>query len=242
VTGSLFSPDLPVTPGGGVNIPILFSLDVPTRTYTLTNVPAALSELEITDTLASAKGKLAVLNHAATGAGTGTSTLSMKMPAFTGASSYVEAVGTSGRNAHTLLEWGPYSDTYTRDAGAWILKNFTSDPSYSEATHSVTWTESAEGVSPEYIYLIAGGYRDAQYGIQWEMVAPYSEGTATLPTLPAEHAELNFRDADEPEVSVRQYKVTGGYDAVRAGFFVRPEAAGTSGALSKVQRLPPIQP
>lgn len=240
-TGSIYVADKAVSPGATVQVTGPFA-SVPTRTYTLTNVPTTVSEFHITDTLASTKGTLAILADDATGAGTGTSTMSMKMPTFTNASSMVEAVASFNRNKHTLLEWGPYSETYTRDAGAWVLKGFASDPTYSEATHAVTWTETPDGVSPDFVHLIASGRRPTQFNIQWEMVAPYTEGTARLPTLPTEHADLNLLESDQIEWSVRQYKVTGGFDAVRAGYFVLPQTAGTTGALSKVQWQPPIQP
>ena len=239
---SQFTAGQPITANATIDTSEAGFSNAPQRMYTLTNVPNTVGQFTFTDHQLSTLAWGAQPGARAPGAGTGTTTLAMKVPTFTNATSMIEAVATANRNRHTLLSWGPFAATYTSDAGTRVLKAFASDPAYSAATHAVSWTESANGASPDFVHLLANGIRGNEgFYIDWQMVAPYSEGTATLPTLPPGMYDLNFADTDSIELGVRQYKVPGGFDATRASFFISQSLPAATGEASSVEHEPPIQ-
>jgi hypothetical protein len=236
VISSLYAPNQALYAFAQVNLSAM-SFTAPTdRTYTFTNVPSAFVDFRVTDRFVSAKGALGAAAGGLVLAST--TTLTMKAPVVADAVSLVTTQGGVGRTGYVFLDWGPFATTYTTDIGARRLREFTSDLTYSATNHTVTWTETA-GLAPDFVELTGSARRGNEgFNIEWDLIAPYSAGSVTLPALPPGMYDLNFSDTDLPDWVIEMNKVPGGYDAVRAGFFVKQGPVGTTGTATKVRWEP----
>lgn len=191
-----------------------------TRTYTLGNQPAHVAALDVSQDIATAKGGLGRFSSTASGT---PATASVLFPNISGGLGIVTIDGRSNTMDHIALDWGALSTTaYTTDFGARMLVD-AANFSFDGATHAVSWTQAAAGVAPEFVSIRLFGTRQTstEYRyVNWQIVAPYTALSVSLPTLPAGTFDLNFT-ADDP-VSVNDAvfgKVPGGYDAVRPAFY-----------------------
>jgi hypothetical protein len=188
------------------------------KSYTFSNVPAAIGGLNMTQQLASSKGVVVDRGDVDL---TGTSpTHSWTLPPFTNAVDLVLSMMPmeSGLGDHALVDWGPFSATYTTDVGARLVIEPTTPASFDTTTHQVQWTPATTGVTPDFSMAFATALRaTSSLEIDWQLSAPYNAGIIQFPTLPVESGkDYNFAATDETGIDqVIVGKVTGGYDGIR---------------------------
>lgn len=99
--------------------------------------------------------------------------------------------------------------TQTFDLADAKIINPMSSATYDVATRTLAWTETTTGRVPDFTSLVV---QSQDYA--WEVLAPYTPGRLTLPTLPGDLAKYN--DATNVNVGTpRTGTATGGYDALR---------------------------
>lgn len=203
------------------------------KSYTFNNA-SVFGSFNIDQLFVSPRGRVVTLPGGAFGKGspfTGT----INATPFTAALDVVDASASAGATEHHLLDWGPFSSTYTTDVGARLLPEFDL-PAIDITAHAVGWTESAPGVTPDFALAVLSAQRTG-LGFVWNIAAPYSGATIAMPTLPTDVADFTITETDSTEFfGVALGKVPGGYDAVRANVFNAngPEAfaVGASGSMT----------
>ena len=110
----------------------------------------------------------------------------------------------------------------------------TTAATFDNATRTLAWSEGT-GVAPDFVRagLRISHETPSPYDIEWEIVAPYTAGAVTWPTLPAEVLDYNIGSTDPVSVEgVALVKVPGGYDAGRPVIYTleSPEAIAQSGS------------
>ncbi len=221
--GALYKAGVALTEGATVDLTAEpYTTPIPTRTVNWANVPAAYTSMTARNAIASAKGFLTDIdvNSAIVTAGAATATFTM--PTVTaGISIMASQPGPSnfiGR--HTVLDWAPQGTTpIAIDLAGALLATYTTAPSVSAATHTITWAASA-GATPDFAWATLSANRLVGQSTtfwSWDIVVPFATTTVTLPTLPTEIADLNFMATDTVNLNeLITAKVPGGYDAVRA--------------------------
>jgi hypothetical protein len=233
-----FVPNQAITADGALDYSGQTLGDLTTRTYDVGDKPTNVFGIDVRQVIGTARGELVEYSSATTG--TTPATASLTFPAIANGLSLITISAYTGMMQHYGLEWGALATTpYSTDFGGHMLPEI-SAYSFDAATHTISWTATG-GAAPDFVEVELSGYRNTSTEVrrvEWKIVAPYTAGTTTLPTLPAGTFDLNFTEADG--VSVRNILVgdipNGGYDAVRAPFFAidpyeRPEdvVVGASG-------------
>jgi hypothetical protein len=212
-----FIPNVAVADQGTVDLTAAVLVGADTKTWTFNNGPA-LTSLSVEDDLLDAQGRT-FSTYMETPSDAQNPTLTMPVPAFTGANQLVQTIVATG-NSHTLLDWGPYASTFTTDVGARLLAEFTAPPSFDPATHAVSISEAATGATADFALtaLSASRAADGRTWI-WEIIAPHATSIA-LPTVPTDVYDFNITAADSVQVEGwAAGTVPGGYDAVRPFLF-----------------------
>ena len=191
-----------------------------TRTYTLGNQPANVVDMSVKQQLATTKGPLSEFRASAAGT---PAMASISFPNIANGLGIVEVDGRTNNMEHVALDWGALSTSgYTTDFGARMLHDATSF-SFDGATHAASWTQPTAGVAPDFVAVRLFGTRQSatEYRyVNWQIVAPYTALSVSLPTLPAGTFDLNFTADDPVDVDdVIFGKVPGGYDALRPVFY-----------------------
>jgi hypothetical protein len=187
------------------------------KSYTFSNIPVAVGGVTLDQQLASAKG---VIIDRSTDLAGPTATHTWMLPGFTGAIDLVLGFMNmaSGLGSQNVVDWGPFSATYSTDVGARLLVEPTTPASFDTTTHQVKWTADTTGVAPDFAMATATADRvTSSLQIEWQVSAVYNGGVVQFPTLPVENGkDYNFALTDTTSVDqVVLGKVTGGYDAVR---------------------------
>lgn len=221
--GSIFKAGVAITEGGTLDLSAdAFVTPVPTGTINWSNIPAGYTSLVANTALATPKGFLRTggLNPAAVAAGATTATF--PRPAIATGTLLVmsEPQPTNFIGRHTVLDWTPQTAATTAlDYTGALLGTYSTAPSVSAATRTVTWT-AGTGATPDFVVANLSASRiagQAQQFWSWAVVLPYASTTFTLPTLPTEIAQFNFEATDTVNLDeLTTAKVPGGYDAVRA--------------------------
>ena len=187
-------------------------------TMMFANVPAAYTGITFRNVLVSPRGP--VLDGLfSTDVTAGAASLTFSRPPVTSAVS-VTAIHPTPSNtigSHSVVQWGAPSVLAVDLAGA-LLPLYDTVPSFTSATHAVSWT-AGTGAAPDFVIGDVRAYRFSAppyASWRWRIVAPYAT-TVALPVLPAAVGEYNIVDDDFPTVDqLTTAKVPGGYDAVRA--------------------------
>lgn len=189
-----------------------------TRTYNLGDQPTSVFSLDVKQQISTTKGQLT--DFTATASSGSASTATVSFPNIPNGLGVVEVDGQGNTMRHIALDWGTLTTTaYTTDFAARMLIGATAQ-SYDATTHAITWTE-ASGVAPVFTAVDIRGSRNTNVStpIHWQVVAPYTAATTTLPTLPVGDFDYNFTSTDPVNVNLMFGKVPGGYDTVRAQYF-----------------------
>jgi hypothetical protein len=141
---------------------------------------------------------------------------SYAMPAFTGANDLMVTQYTASQDYVYFVDWGPYTATFTTDVAPRMLPDFTSNPSFDPATHTLSFTEGTTGATPDFVYGSIGAFRSTDsHSWTWRIVAPHAT-SLVYPTLPTDVYDYNITANDDPRNPDAMIgKVPGGYDAVR---------------------------
>ncbi len=135
-------------------------------------------------------------------------------------------------NLHEVVDWGPYSKTYSLDVGNALLREVTGGPSFDLATGKISWTEATSGATPSL--TVAGilvRRPDPLAKWHWEIAAPYSPDGIVLPHLPTDVMNWMPLPTDDPVTldPIVNVQVTGGYDAVRSHILDIHDETGPTG-------------
>src|SRR6185503_1419866 len=142
--------------------------------------------------------------------------VTVPMPEFGGTADLVQSTFTGNYDQQTVLEWGPYTSSYTLDIAAHALPTFSSVPAYDVASHTASITEDATGMTPDFTMVTFDVLREADDSTTWawSIVAPHSV-TVTLPVLPTDLYDYNIAAGDAARVlGWTSGKVAGGYDGI----------------------------
>ena len=185
------------------------------RTYTMNNVPALRSTV-IDDFVVDPHG-IIWNGNTSTPSDTTNPSATLAVPTFTNANDIVVTYTSQGSSEHVLVDWGPYSQTFTTDVGARVLPFYTASPTFDTTTHMATITEDTTGQTPDLSVIAVNGFRQTdQRSWDWTIAAPHATSIG-FPTLPTDVYDFNFAATDQTFVSRwTNAKVPGGYDAVRA--------------------------
>jgi hypothetical protein len=189
-----------------------------TKTYEITNTGVFSDEYGVAQKLASARGEVGSLTPTSTGTGTFT----LDVPAFNQALSIIETTGyMSGIAEHRILEWGPVNGAqYTLDAGSKVLVDMTAAPTFDPTTHTLSWTEGASGLAPDFSLASVSNFREPSTYTEWWIAGPHTSASLVFPTLPADVFDFNIATGDSTNISFMILaKIPGGYDAVRSNVF-----------------------
>lgn len=122
-------------------------------------------------------------------------------------------------------------------------------PVVDSTAHTLGWTESATGVTPDFAIASFQAGRERvppMLNLQWEwnVVAPYGGASIPMPTLPTDIADFAVTASDFTDINgVALGKVPGGYDAVRANLFnvdgIESFATSATGSMTVAQWFQP---
>ena len=210
-----------ITADGNLDYSAKTLADVPTRTYSLGDRPDSVTSMSVRQHIRTARG--IQLEYSAATTGTAPATASLDFPPVPNAVGVVEVDAHTQVMQHVGVEWGALATTaYSTDFAARMLPEL-SQYSFDATTHAATWN-TIGGATPDFVAVRISGSRNTatEYRpVEWTLLAPYTAGTATFPTLPAGTFDLNFTTEDP--VQVNQLLVgdipSGGYDAVRGRYF-----------------------
>jgi hypothetical protein len=242
VLNTAFVADVPVVDQGTVDLSAATWVAADPKTWTFTNEPA-LTALDVQDDLVDAQGTVFSTSFE-TPSDAQDPTMTIPVPAFAGATEIISTTIFTA-SIHGLVDWGPYTSTYSVDVGARMLADFTSAPTYDPAAHTVSITEAATGGVADFISTVIHAER-ASDGRQWDwnIAAPHAT-TITLPALPTDVYDFNIAATDAVDVELwGAAKVPGGYDAVRPHVFTSSGGQelvtelGANGSIALVQYLP----
>lgn len=193
-----------------------------TKTYALDNADAFNGEMLVEQKLASPRGIVGEFGRLAFDPNSNLLlATSMDLPNFANAIDIVDTSATINFDAvHHLLDWGPFSTSYTVDVGARVLPDV-SAPRIDTGLHQLTWTQAIGGAVPDFVTAWAIVQRSEPTNQMWQFWIAAPAGTAiTMPTLPTDVADFNLQETDTVFIdNLNLGKVAGGYDAVRANIF-----------------------
>jgi hypothetical protein len=208
----IYAHDVAIADQGTVDLSAMTYAAGSTRTYQLTNVPPGFTPGGFTDGLAGKPNRYVMQSNEFAGDGSPSPITTV------GFGTHVSEISISGAHVgqHYFLDWGPYTDTYTTDAGARLLPDLMDFPTLDPTTHEVHITEAAGGAPPDALYAsIFVGRPSTDTGWYWSIAAPHGLAT-TLPTIPTDQWDPNIQPTDNYGVNqVVLLKVPGGYDAIR---------------------------
>jgi len=133
---------------------------------------------------------------------------------------------------HEVIDWGPFTTAYVLDMNNLLLPEVIAGPSFNPTTGKVSWTEAAQGATPD-LTVAAIRVRRSEPVLRrwhWEIVAPYRPGEVRYPRLPADVFDWTPIVGDGLTADpVTSAKVPGGYDAARAHVFDILDRSGSAG-------------
>ena len=181
---------------------------IPTVGTTYTNVPAEFTGVSSSRRVTSPRGPLYTCRATVTGTGS-TRTSQSRCASFPGASlldilSYRQDT-TEYSVVHTIT-----TDAPTLDVAGTQIKAPTRDLTLDVPTRTLAWTESAVGVTPDFV-----GVHIETTDIDWHVIAPYTGNTLALPPLLGAAAPHDLEPTDSPNPVLSVGAAMGGYSAVR---------------------------
>jgi hypothetical protein len=209
-----YAPNVAVADAQTIDLTASTYVAASTRTLTFQNVPG-LQSLSFEDDLIDPQGAIfRTLNE--TTSDTLTPVVTELVPAFTGAASLVQSTFGGNYEQQTVLDWGPYTDSYTVDVTAHALLAYANFPAYDVASHTATITEGTTGLTPDFTIALLNATREAD-GTTWDWITAAPHGASVvLPVLPTDLYDFNIAASDAAGVEAwATGKVPGGYDAVR---------------------------
>jgi hypothetical protein len=208
-----YAPNVAITDQAQIDLTGLTYAAAPTRTYTYTDSSNNnLQPSNFEDMLLTSQGVMYDLSGT-----TNQGSASYVVPAFPNAADVVLTnLYPGGSTQETLIDWGPYADTFTADLGTRTMPTFNSQGSIDPATHTYTFSTGSGALMPDFVTVTTSAFRSAaSKGWTWNIAAPYAT-SIVYPTLPTDVFDYNIQQSDNPSsYNLMTGKVPGGYDAVR---------------------------
>jgi hypothetical protein len=238
--GAIYKPNVAITEGGTVDLTAeAYTTPVPTATINWSNVPTEYTQINGRYALASPKGFLRE-TYLTADVTEGAGTFTIPSPGVTGGIAITgsQPLPSNFIGQQTVVDWAPEGTApIAVDLANTLLGTYSTTPSVSGATHTVTWAASP-GVAPDFAHASLFANRPngkSSTFWSWDIVVPYATTTFTLPTLPTEIADLNFQATDSVAINeLITAKVPGGYDAVRADILSSNPAQLVAGATGRI--------
>ena len=188
-------------------------------------------------------GKHGVLGPFSVDASGGTGTVAE--PTVPGVTKAVVDLQLNPSGQHEVVDWGDYTTTYMLDLHNLLLAEVASGPGLDLATDKVSWTEEDSGDAADLtvIGLFVSRSEPQSKSWHWRLAAAHPATLAIkLPVLPTDVFDWTPTQGDSISVdALRNFKVPGGYDAVRGHIFdideqgsFRDVVTGASGRALKV--------
>lgn len=227
--------DVPISNGAMIDLTADTYAETPAVTFGYQNVAAAVTTLNVSRTLATAKG---VLHSVSGGADltAGAVSLTLRQPVVANATGITTTEFYSGGfGRHTVVDWGAPGN-YAFDGASAFLREYATAPVFDHHAHKLTWTSSG-GAAPDaavaHAYFQRPNGKGSDYW-NWRIAGPYDSDALLFPVLPSTESELNPGANDD--FSLDEFytlKAPGGYDAVRpdAHSTEPPKATGASGRI-----------
>lgn len=180
----------------------------------------------------------------------GTTDATISEAAVPAAMEVVDSSLTLDGNQHEVVDWGPYSTTYTADLSPSnvLLREGIDGPTFDIPTAKLTWTEATAGATPDTtVAAIQVTRGEATW--RWEIAGPYSSAGIVFPHLPADAATWIPTTGDTVTADpLTNVKVSGGYNAVRGHIFDIHDDLGPtgyaigSGGRAVIVQFPAVRP
>ncbi|MDX2093981.1 MAG: Ig-like domain-containing protein [Kofleriaceae bacterium] len=208
---------------------------LPDATFSFSNFPAEFSGLELENQIVTPHGNIYEVGDS-TALASGAASVMVERPLPTPSKSILTSFLATGSSTHALFSWQATAATHAFDATGKILPSFSSTPTYDAATRRVSW-ESTGTIMPDMAMYEMYVGRDGG-GWTWEILAPYTGTSVTMPDLPTEIAEYLPLATDTVVTDeLGAARLPGGYDAIRPIFYASsdgPPTSGSSGDISVV--------
>ncbi len=228
----IYQPNVALTDGATIELTGTYAT-VPATTWTWTNLPAGVNELDFESRLVTPGGVMSELYASSIETLSGGATFTSPRPTIPGALSVTETIlrdPDAQRTRHGIYDWG----TTTFDLAGALLPDFTAPATFTASTRSVAW-ESSGGTAPDGVLLDLRVYQTAfKSSFRWHVLAPAGT-TVALPAVPAALTDFAFAADDDAEINnLATIKVPGGYAALRSygqsldPYFAAPVVATTA--------------
>lgn len=219
--GWLFEDDAAVAQGADIDITGPYAA-TPTVDVSYTDMPAAVSSLNVTNILATSDGPLwRESGSASVGGGAASWSFERPNPAGSTQVFMTDLFGGSSYGQNMVIDWKPIADPATMSFADTLLRQYTGRPSFDPATSSVVWAEDANGAIADLAVTDVSLFREDQTSSQawrWRLAGVPTGATLKFPVLPTDIAQFNAVAGDDAIVfGLTTAKVPGGYDAVRPG-------------------------
>lgn len=220
--GSIYKAAVALAEGGTIDLGAdVYTTPVPTSTINWSNVPAGFTGIDARVGLATSKGVLRTTGLPSVTVTAGAGSTTFARPAVTSGIVITDSQPFPSNliGRHGVYDWAPQgAGAIALDFSAALLGTYSTMPSVSPATRTVTWA-AGPGATPDLAWATIRANRPSGQTLSWEwsIVVPYASTTFTLPLLPTDIAQFNFTATDNANVNeLITAKVPGGYDAVRA--------------------------
>lgn len=213
---SFFKPSVALTDGATIDLTSDTYSAIPDVTFEYANVPPGIGFVNLYTVRATALGKIfETFNE--TGIDGGAGSITTKIPAVSDATAINASTFFGTQTQHVLTQWGPPASSYTIDAGAAFLPDYTSFPQLDPSNHRIVWSTAGNPRQPDFVLVTAHLFRESPVQAwRWQIVGPATANAVVLPVLP-EASPFNPLASDQVDfIDVSAGKVPGGYDAVRA--------------------------
>jgi hypothetical protein len=234
ILGAQYHADVGLTEGETV---VLTDTDYPALadfTYSYMNAPANAGTISVDHTLATGRGRFA----RSFGGGTspddsGAATITFQEPTVPGTVAITDTT-VRMRGQHHVIDRGAVAATYTLDMAGLLLPDLLGQRFYNPTTGRLEWVEDTIGVKPD-LTITSINVSQGERTWHWTVAAPYTAGQLKFPTLPTDVADWAPGPDDGVNVTtLRNAKVPGGYDAVRAHIHDVAGDGGIAGATGRV--------
>jgi len=211
-----YAPAVPISDQGTVDLTAATYAPTLRRTYTYSNVPDDL-RISVMDIVRSPSGMI-YRDYADGPLGASTS-MTIAIPAFSGATDILETVVFRSFATLTLLDWGSFGSAVTTDVATRELYPFTGDPTFDAATRTATIpVDTSTGLAPDFSGVALSEQPQTSSSWYWTILTP-TAASVTLPTLPVDVVDFDVGSGNSIYVDWTMLRLPGGYDAFRR----RPE-------------------
>lgn len=234
----VFKNDVPVVASGTIDLTAETYTATPTVNVAYNDVPANVTGMNVTNTLATSDGPL-WRDVSGLSLGSGMANASFVRPAPAGATQVLVAnVFTGGLGQQTVIDWKPVADAPAFSFNNTLLKEYSNDPAFDVGTSSVTWEEDATGATADVVVAEMSAFRSGATSVnwRWQLAGVPTAATLKYPTLPTEIAQYNPITGDALTVyGLTGAKVPGGYNAVRPVVLATENPVGlVAGAMGRI--------